>query len=287
MRTTTSMARGTESTNPEAFTFVELLVVLAVLALVFLTLLPALARTQPDSRAFQCLNNHRQLARAWRMYADDYSDRLAPNVHGSSAISPSPTLPYAPWTLVGWLTWATDTANTNAGYLTDQRYCALAPYCGKSARLFKCPADVYLSTVQRSRGWKERVRSVSENIFVGAGNAEEGPTDASWLHVKKWSELVNPKPEETWLFLDEHPDSINDGAFFAPRISYWIDMPANYHDGGAGVAFTDGHAEIHRWQASALSPRINYTTFAGLSAPANDPDIPWLRYHTPRKPGMN
>lgn len=282
MKTTSMPSRVTEAQNPEAFTFVELLVVLAVLALVFLTLLPALARTQPDSRAFQCLNNHRQLARAWRMYADDYNDRLAPNVHGSGAMSPS-----APWILAGWLTWSTDTANTNTIYLTDPRYCALAPYCGKSARLFKCPADVYLSAPQRARGWKERVRSVSESIFVGPGNAEQGPVDAAFSHPTKWTELVNPKPNETWLFIDEHPDSINDGAFFAPRVGYWIDMPANYHDGGVGVAFADGHAEIHRWQASALLPRITYMTFAGLSVVGADTDISWLRYHTPRKAGMN
>src|SRR5207248_4027285 len=45
----------------EAFTFVELLVVLAVIAALAATLLPAMAKSRPNVQAFQCLNNHRQL----------------------------------------------------------------------------------------------------------------------------------------------------------------------------------------------------------------------------------
>jgi prepilin-type processing-associated H-X9-DG protein len=26
-----------------------------------------------------------------------------------------------------------------------------------------------------------------------------------------------------------------------------VDFPANYHGGGAGLAFADGHTEIHKW----------------------------------------
>src|SRR5260370_24180267 len=59
-----------------AFTLLELLVVLAVIGLVSATLLPALAKSRPNSLAFRCLNNNRQLCVAWRMYADDNRDLI-------------------------------------------------------------------------------------------------------------------------------------------------------------------------------------------------------------------
>ena len=259
-----------------AFTLVELLVVLAVLALWAVLLVPAFARTGPDSRAFQCLNNSRQLSRAWRMYADDNNDRFPTTGSGGTPATPG-------WA-GGWLDWGTSADNTNTLYLADPRYSALAPYCGKDARLFKCPADQYISSAQRARGWKERARSVSENVWVGENNS--ALFDPPYTAVKKWTELLNPKPAETWVSVDEHPDSINDGAFYAPTTTAWFDLPANYHDGGAGVAFADGHSEIHRWQGSVLKVPIVFSPFNSTGAP-NDPDILWLRYRTPRLPGMN
>ena len=60
----------------QAFTFVELLVVLAVVTVLAATLLPAMAKSRPNAQAYQCLNNHRQLCAAWRMYADDSRERI-------------------------------------------------------------------------------------------------------------------------------------------------------------------------------------------------------------------
>jgi prepilin-type processing-associated H-X9-DG protein len=265
--------------GPRAFTLVDLLAVLAVLALCATMLAPALARTKSDSRVFQCLNNHAQLGRAWRLYAADNNEKLSTTQHGLSSTYPT-------WA-GGWLDWTASTDNTNTVYLTDRRYAILSPYGGKDARLFKCPADTYASAAQRSRGWSTRTRSMSQNLYVGPGNVESGPTDAVFVHVTKLTGLINPAPAETWVTLDEHPDSINDGGFFAPRIGSWIDLPANYHDGGASLAFADGHTELHRWQTSVLKNPITLAVFQGMYVPISDPDVAWLRYRTPRKAGAN
>ncbi len=266
-----------QGSRPAAFTIVELLVVLAVLALGAMLLVPALARTQPDSRAARCRNNHGQLCRAWLMYASDNNDKLAISVFES----PTPTQPS--WA-AGRVDWATTEGNTNTIYLTDTRYSIMAGYFGKDARLFKCPADQYVSPVQRSFGWKERVRSVSQNVYA-ASNI--GATDSPpYAQVTKLTDLLNPVPAEIWVSVDEHPDSINDSRFFAPQTASWVDLPANYHDGGAGVAFADGHSELHRWQASVLKVPVKFT-FLAPPVTASDPDLLWLRYHTPRKPGAN
>ncbi len=43
-----------------------------------------------------------------------------------------------------------------------------------------------------------------------------------------------PEPAKIFVFLDEHPDSINDG-YFINKADYWewIDLPASYHNGAA------------------------------------------------------
>src|SRR5437870_1392966 len=79
----------------QAFTFVELLVLLAVIAVLAATLLPAVAKSRPNSLALQCLNNHRQLCAAWRMYADDNRDRI---VYASGDGTSNPLNQYA-WSL--------------------------------------------------------------------------------------------------------------------------------------------------------------------------------------------
>ena len=61
-----------------------------------------------------------------------------------------------------------------------------------------------------------------------------------------------PKAAKTWLFLDEHPDSINDGYYITnPTDSHWDDIPASYHGGACGFAFADGHSEIRKWLSRA------------------------------------
>jgi type II secretory pathway pseudopilin PulG len=75
-----SARRHLAGDNHRAFTLVELLVVLGTVAILTVLLLPALASTQPASaKAFQCLNNMRQMAVAWTLYAGDNHDQLVLN----------------------------------------------------------------------------------------------------------------------------------------------------------------------------------------------------------------
>ncbi|HEX5221086.1 MAG TPA: hypothetical protein VFZ59_16095, partial [Verrucomicrobiae bacterium] len=222
-----------------AFTLTELIVLVAVITVLAFCLLPALARTNPDTRAFQCLNNQRQLARAWRLYADDSNDRLCGIIFMMSITANDVRRPW----VQGWLTWDTRFDNTNTVFLTDPRYASIATYLGRDAQVFKCPADKFVSTVQRNLGWRQRARSVSGNCFVGANGLNPGLADPAYVSPAKWAEFINPKPSETWLFMDEHPDSMNDPVLISPRANEWIDIPSNLHDGGAGVAYADGSAE--------------------------------------------
>lgn len=75
------------------------------------------------------------------------------------------------------------------------------------------------------------------------------------------------KPVETWVLIDEAPNSINDAAFAmqmtgdtsAPNSAHVEDRPAGYHAGACGMSFTDGHSIIHKWKSPRMYGTAPYT----------------------------
>jgi len=107
--------------------------------------------------------------------------------------------------------------------------------------------------------------------------------DSVFAHVRKTTDLRFPGPADTWVYVDEHPDSINDAGLFSPYVNEWVDLPASFHNGAGGFAFADGHSEIHKWKVSTTKHPVRLFDMSRISVKPGDVDVRWMRYHTPRK----
>ena len=273
----------------KGFTLIELLVVIAIIAILAAMLLPALNKARLKTQGIQCMNNHRQLCLAWRMYADDNRETL---VYASQN-------PDTPW--LDKYSWCLDTMDfhpNNRGNWdinVDMTHRPLWPY-NRNARIYKCPGDH--SYVVANGEQKPRVRTMSMNMYVGGFDGTDwGWTPENYRAYLKLSDLSNQDgpPDKIFIFLDEREDAINWGNYgtamdgyspFNPGLyQFWQDLPGFYHHRAAGFSFADGHSEIHRWRDDRTMPPLQPETSTSVNDifhVPGDVDVAWMQDHSTR-----
>jgi len=278
MRTNlTTDGRAHCSDSQPAFTLIELLVVIAIIAILAALLLPALGKAKIKAQGIQCLSNNKQLTLAWIMYAHEFNDNLVWN---------DLTATGSGW-VRGCLNYdGSNRDNTNTLWLTDPQYAKLAPYTAGTARVYKCPAD--RSTVTIGGRPYPRVRSISMSQAMNSRDDWLSYiTKAKYMVFRKLMDINRMGPSKAYVFIDEHPDSINfadfavamnDGAALSAIMI--IDVPASYHNGACGISFADGHAEIHKWHDSrTVVPITGIFMISSVQSSPGNQDMIYMSEH--------
>jgi prepilin-type processing-associated H-X9-DG protein len=228
-------------------------VTVAVIAILASLLLPALAGAKSKAYGVSCMNNERQLILACLLYTGDCNEALPYNLETSEIKGFAAQNQFLNWTSPV-MTWELDPDNTNTVLLTQG---GIGPYTSRTAKVYRCPSDRVVSDVQAQSGWTQRVRTISMNAMVGnAGQFTMSGKNANNPDYQQFFKVNQiPQPSQIFVFIEEHPDSINDG-YFLNRIDdlRWTDLPASYHNGAANLAFADGHSERHTWRLASTKP---------------------------------
>jgi prepilin-type processing-associated H-X9-DG protein len=286
---------GEISCRAPGFTVVELLALITAIVILAGALLPALAMTRPRTVAAACMVNKKRLSLAVKLYAADNKDVLVASVSDgtSTVLNGAPYPAYQktrPVWVSGWLADFSNPSNTNASLITNG---PLFKYADESQDVYKCPAD--LSVIGRLPQWPNstpRIRSASMNQAFDFGD---------WLPATEYRTYAKESdiviPAHTFVFMDEHPDSINDASLAVAMIpsgavvGALVDIPSALHDGAAAVSFADGHVELHRWLGGPKGTKQPVTYGGGnvwlniqVSALGVDPgsfqDALWLSENT-------
>ena len=254
--------RGRFVDSNTAFTLVELLVVVAVIAVLAGLLIPALSAAKARALRIACLSNVKQFGLAFQLYAQDNRDRVLPNMDG-------PFLPLGQTWVEGWLGLpGPDCTNI----LLLQR--SLVGQYLRTAKVWECPSSGLVSVAGVTQ---PRARTVSLNCFMGS--PVSSPAAATYLRL---ADITRPSPAEAIAFLEERAQTINDGSFAlqwdfdeaSPGAWLLRDKPEAVHSASGNQSFADGHADSHPWQdARTLNPPRTDAPVPGSK------DVLWLEQH--------
>jgi prepilin-type processing-associated H-X9-DG protein len=234
-------SRPVHRTKVEAFTLVELLVVIGIIALLISILMPSLNRAREQAKSVQCLSNLRQLGMAFMMYVN------ANRGHFPKATARAPIAQARE----DWLYF-----EMAPGRARDLNESAIAPFFGRPMKkeALRCPSDD-VETHQNNDGVEPYKYSyVFNSLIHNHGHRPYGgltaPLPLTITRIRK--------PTEKILLLEEDERSINDG-YWAPGVNGstpdWLalrhdrqrKMPdtnqAANLDRFGNVSYCDGHAE--------------------------------------------
>lgn len=268
---------------------IELLVVIAIIAILAAMLLPVLAKSKQQAHSIKCMNNGKQMLMSWIMYAGDNHEKLPNNLGTTNEFG-------------GWVNGVMsetfgNSDNTNTDFMTGapsiidgmltNTPTTIGAYV-KSAAIYRCPGD---PSIALGYGMP-RCRSYSMNFALGDKSPDGAQLSSYgnyWPNFFKTTDLN--LASKTWVFSDEHADSINDGIQYPATSNAedteWGDLPASYHNGACDYSFADGHSEIHKWlNPNTVHAIVGNDFWLPYAVAGSKVDINWVESHcSPRLSG--
>jgi prepilin-type N-terminal cleavage/methylation domain-containing protein/prepilin-type processing-associated H-X9-DG protein len=222
-----------KSRKTNAFTLVELLVVISIIALLLAILIPSLSKAREQGRRVVCLSNTKQISLALILYTEDNSGALVlPRIMKDGVRDEDNVKKWGYWvfppqdkygnTLTSKFTIEDEKRGIQKGHMFSYL---------KNLEVYHCPSDKREATLKLGF----RTYSIT--------NPMNGYKSAAWGDVvNRYNQIIRPS-ERIWLVEEPDTRGYNNGSWAVnPRATYWIDPLAAWHNGNCDFSYADGHS---------------------------------------------
>ena len=234
------------------FTLIELIVVIAIIALLLTITLPSMKRAKEMALSIPCLANQRTIAMAFHLYQEENNGWL---VTSGAWWVPNEFVPDDPLQerARSWVLGPLDAEGRACRSVNDNptveheingiKKGTLWPYI-ESKEAYHCPADKRV--VKKNIGWRSYSMPTSIGCWYGTYITQDQT-------IHKMNEIKSPG--QKYISIEE-AEKLSDGTYWWNVGSWvldlstdnWYDPVADWHNWGGNLAYADGHAEKRKWR---------------------------------------
>ncbi len=233
-----------------AFTLVELLVVIGILAVLIAMLLPALNKARASARSLKCLSNLRQIGIGFTMYRMEWNNWLPPLTWDRARVNiskdPYTEKPYGMWDCIGPYLGLKDWGGISGIPGTPKEYASFWSNPERLRRMrqsaFACPE------VPNPMAWSGNNGSAcyAESLYMQLPSGGfSGSNTRPWAKVRKFNQIPDPSVKIHVADSDDwHLGDISSVVLTGQKADRTFDIFR--HMNGGNVLFADGHAQYFK-----------------------------------------